>query len=35
MRLSQNEFDTENYYFQEGQYLDESTSTWLAVKRST
>ncbi len=30
MRLSQNEFDTENYYFQEGQYLAESTvSNWL------
>ena len=30
MRLSQNEFDTENYYFQEGQYLAESTvSDWL------
>lgn len=25
MRLSQNEFNTENYYFQEGQYLAEST----------
>ncbi|EON74404.1 CamS family sex pheromone protein [Lysinibacillus sphaericus] len=31
MRLSQNEFDTENYYFQEGQYLAESTvKDWLA-----
>lgn len=31
MRLSQNEFDTEDYYFQEGQYLAESTVTdWLA-----
>ncbi|KOP79465.1 hypothetical protein AMS59_06845 [Lysinibacillus sp. FJAT-14745] len=31
MRLSQNEFDTENYFFQEGQYLAESTVTdWLA-----
>lgn len=30
MRLSQNEFDTENYYFQEGQYLAESTvKAWL------
>lgn len=34
MRLSQNEFDTENYYFQEGQYLAESTvKAWL--KRSS
>ena len=31
MRLSQNEFDTENYFFQEGQYLAESTvKDWLA-----
>ena len=31
MRLSQNEFDTKNYYFQEGQYLAESTvKDWLA-----
>ena len=31
MRLSQDEFDTENYYFQEGQYLAESTvKDWLA-----
>ena len=31
MRLSQNEFDTDNYYFQEGQYLAESTvKDWLA-----
>ena len=31
MRLSQHEFDTENYYFQEGQYLAESTvKDWLA-----
>lgn len=31
MRLSQNEFDTEDFYFQEGQYLAESTVTeWLA-----
>ena len=34
MRLSQEEFDTENYYFQEGQYLAESTvKDWL--KRSS
>ncbi|MFJ7737502.1 CamS family sex pheromone protein [Lysinibacillus sp. NPDC097287] len=31
MRLSQNEFDTDNYFFQEGQYLAESTvKDWLA-----
>jgi len=31
MRLSQNEFDTENYFFQEGQYLAGNTVTnWLA-----
>lgn len=31
MRLSQNIYDTENYYFQEGQYLDSDTvSNWLA-----
>ena len=31
MRLSQNEFDTDKYYFQEGQYLAESTvKAWLA-----
>ncbi|HWL12456.1 MAG TPA: CamS family sex pheromone protein [Ureibacillus sp.] len=31
MRLSQNVYDTENYYFQEGQYLDTDTITnWLA-----
>lgn len=31
MRLSQNVFDTENYFFQEGQYLDSDTiSNWLA-----
>ncbi|KOY81796.1 CamS family sex pheromone protein [Lysinibacillus macroides] len=31
MRLSQKEFDTENYYFQEGQYLAENTvKDWLA-----
>lgn len=30
MRLSQNAYDTENYYFQEGQYLDKETiSNWL------
>ena len=35
-RLSQNEFDTENYYFQEGQYLAESTvSSWLARSSQT
>lgn len=34
MRLSQNEFDTENFFFQEGQYLAKSTVTnWL--KRSS
>lgn len=31
MRLSQNVYDTDNYYFQEGQYLDSDTiSNWLA-----
>ncbi|HWK22058.1 MAG TPA: CamS family sex pheromone protein [Ureibacillus sp.] len=31
MRLSQNVYDTDNYYFQEGQYLDsETVSNWLA-----
>ena len=36
MRLSQNEFDTDNYYFQEGQYLAESTvSSWLARSSQT
>lgn len=31
MRLSQNVYDTENYFFQEGQYLDSDTiSNWLA-----
>ncbi|MCL1697848.1 MULTISPECIES: CamS family sex pheromone protein [unclassified Lysinibacillus] len=31
MRLSQNEFDTENYFFQEGQYLAENTvGNWLS-----
>lgn len=36
MRLSQNEFDTENYFFQEGQYLAESTvKDWLARSSQT
>ncbi|KMY28516.1 hypothetical protein ACZ11_22405 [Lysinibacillus xylanilyticus] len=36
MRLSQDEFDTENYFFQEGQYLAESTVTdWLARSSQT
>ncbi|MFJ6211099.1 CamS family sex pheromone protein [Lysinibacillus sp. NPDC092081] len=36
MRLSQNEFDTENYFFQEGQYLAESTVIdWLARSSQT
>ncbi|MFJ8237663.1 CamS family sex pheromone protein [Ureibacillus sp. NPDC094379] len=36
MRLSQNEFDTENYFFQEGQYLDaETVSSWLARSNQT
>ncbi len=36
MRLSHHEFDTENYYFQEGQYLAESTvSSWLARSSQT
>ncbi len=31
MRLSQNVYDTDNYFFQEGQYLDSDTiSNWLA-----
>ncbi|KOS59977.1 CamS family sex pheromone protein [Lysinibacillus agricola] len=34
MRLSQNEFDTKNYFFQEGQYLAESTVTNY-LKRSS
>ncbi|MFJ7952003.1 CamS family sex pheromone protein [Lysinibacillus sp. NPDC096418] len=34
MRLSQNEFDTDNYFFQEGQYLAESTITKY-LKRSS
>ncbi|MEK5078313.1 CamS family sex pheromone protein [Solibacillus sp. FSL W7-1436] len=36
MRISQNHFDTENYYFQEGQYLDEETlKYWLARPNQT
>ncbi|MFC4355758.1 CamS family sex pheromone protein [Chryseomicrobium palamuruense] len=36
MRLSQNEFPTDQYYFQEGQYLDRSTiSSWLARSNQT
>lgn len=36
MRLSQNEFDTENYYFQEGQYLSATTvKNWLARPNQT
>ncbi len=36
MRISQHEFDTENYFFQEGQYLDKETiSFWLARKNQT
>jgi len=36
MRISHHEFDTENYYFQEGQYLAESTvSSWLARSSQT
>lgn len=36
MRLSQNVFDTDSYYFQEGQYLDEDTvSNWLARSNQT
>lgn len=36
MRLSQREFNTEDYYFQEGQYLDESTvKYWLARESQT
>lgn len=36
MRLSQNVFDTEKYYFQEGQYLDADTvSSWLARSNQT
>ena len=36
MRLSQLEFDTDNYFFQEGQYLDADTvSYWLARSNQT
>lgn len=36
MRLSQQEFDTSDYYFQEGQYLSESTvKNWLARPNQT
>ena len=36
MRISQNHFDTEKYYFQEGQYLDETTlKYWLARPNQT
>ncbi|MCH7323080.1 CamS family sex pheromone protein [Solibacillus sp. MA9] len=36
MRISQNFFDTEKYYFQEGQYLDEETlKYWLARPNQT
>lgn len=36
MRVSQNEFNTEDYYFQEGQYLDETTvKYWLARENQT
>ena len=36
MRISQNKFDTENYYFQEGQYLSEETlKYWLARPNQT
>ena len=36
MRLSQNVFNTEDYYFQEGQYLDETTvKYWLARENQT
>lgn len=36
MRLSQQVFDTGNYYFQEGQYLSESTvKNWLARPNQT
>lgn len=36
MRISQNYFDTENYYFQEGQYLDETMlKYWLARPNQT
>lgn len=36
MRISQNKFDTEKYYFQEGQYLSEDTvKNWLARPNQT
>ena len=36
MRLSQNEFNTEDYYFQEGQYLSEDmVRYWLARENQT
>ncbi|MFF5996471.1 CamS family sex pheromone protein [Lysinibacillus sp. KU-BSD001] len=36
MRLSQNEFNTDDYYFQEGQYLSEETVRyWLARENQT
>lgn len=36
MRISQNHFDTEQYYFQEGQYLDETMlKYWLARPNQT
>lgn len=36
MRLSQNEYPTDQYYFQEGQYLDGKTiSSWLARSNQT
>ena len=34
MRISQNEFDTDNYYFQEGQYLDEETLKLVSSSKS-
>lgn len=36
MRISQNKFDTQNYYFQEGQYLSEDmVKNWLARPNQT
>ena len=36
MRISQNEFSTSKYFFQEGQYLDETTvKYWLARENQT
>lgn len=36
MRISQNEFSTEKYFFQEGQYLSaETVSNWLARENQT